>query len=91
MGFGEFGHGGFLLLVVFGKEGGDAGQQIVVAMFVGHKDHVASVVSFQIGNLAQQGNGIVAGGEAFGLQRGCDRILSDLVALGGIKRHARPP
>ena len=54
-------------------------------------DHVAIVVAFQIGDLAQQRDGIVAGGEAVGLPCCGDGILFDLVALGGIKRHVRPP
>jgi hypothetical protein len=62
-----------------------------VAVLVGPEDHVAIVVAFQIGNLAQQGDSVVAGGEAVGLPCGGDRILFDLVALGGIKRHSRPP
>jgi hypothetical protein len=53
--------------------------------------HIAVVVAVQIGDLAQKGDGIVAGGEAFGLPSGGDGILLDLVALGGIKRHVRPP
>lgn len=48
-------------------------------------------VAVQIGNLVRQGDGIVAVGEAFGLPRGSDRILFDLLALGGVKRHVRPP
>ena len=51
----------------------------------------AIVVALQIGDLAQQGDGVIAGGEAFGLPCGGDRILFDLVALGGIKWHVRPP
>ena len=54
-------------------------------------DHIAIVVAVQIGDLAQQDDGVVAGGEAFGLSCGGDCILFDLVALGGIKRHVRPP
>ena len=50
-----------------GKEGIDAGEQIVVAVCIGPKDDVAVIVGLQIGDLAQQGDGIVAGGEAFGL------------------------
>ena len=81
---------GFLLLVVVGKEGCNARHQVVGTVRVGTKDHVAVVVGFQIGDLTQQGDGTVAGGKAVGLPRGGDRILFDLVALGGIKRHARP-
>jgi len=78
-------------LVLRGKEGGDARQQIVVTMVVGAKDHVAIVVGLQIGNLAQQDDGVDAGGEAFGLPCGGDGVLFDLVALSGIKRHVLPP
>ena len=45
----------FLLLVVFGKEGVDPGEQIVAASRVGTKDHVAVFVGLHIGDLAQQG------------------------------------
>jgi len=62
---------------VFGKEGGDARQQIVVAVGVGPKDNVAIVVSLQIGDFAQQGDGVIAGGEAFNLP--CGRIASCLI------------
>jgi len=41
--------------------------------------------------LAQQGDGIVAGSEAFGLPCGGDGILFDLMKLGGIKRDVHPP
>ena len=54
-------------------------------------DRIAIIGTFQIGDLTLQGDGIVAGGEAFGLLCGGDGILFDLVALGGIKRHVRPP
>ncbi len=54
-------------------------------------DHVPVVITFQIGDLAQQGDGIVTGDEAVGLRCSGDGILLDLKALGGIKRHARPP
>ena len=60
-------------------------------MLVGPKDHVTVVVGFQIGNLAQQGDGIIAGGAAFGLPSGGNRILFDLVALGGVKRRVHLP
>ena len=75
---------------MFCKEGGDTGQQIVAAVGIRANDHVAIVVAFQIGDLAQQGDCIFAGGEAFGLPCGCDGILFDLMALGGIKRYVRP-
>ena len=54
-------------------------------------DHVAIVVAFQIGDLAQQGDGVIAGGEA--LDRPCsgDGILFNLMALGRITRHVHPP
>jgi hypothetical protein len=74
---------------VLGKEGGDARHQVVVAVGIRANDHI--VVALQIGDLAQQGDGVVAGGAAFGLPRGGDRVLLDLEALGGIKRHVRPP
>ena len=54
-------------------------------------DHVTVVVAVQICDLTQQGDGVVAGGEALGLPCGGDRILFDLMALGGIKRHVHPP
>ena len=73
------------------KEGGDAGQKIVVAIFIGPEDHITIVVALQIGDLAQQGDGVVASSEAFDLLCGSDGILFDLVALGGIKRHVRLP
>ncbi len=50
-----------------GKEGVDAGEQIVVASRVGPDDDIAIIVGLQIGDLEQQGDGVVAGGEAFGL------------------------
>ncbi len=62
-----------------------------MAVLIGPKDHVIIVVAVQIGDLAQQGDGGVAGGEAFGLLLGGQSVLFDLVSLGGIKRHARPP
>ena len=62
-----------------------------MAISIRADDHVAIVVAVQIGDLAQQGDGIVTGGEAVGLPCGGDGILFDLVALGGIKRHVRPP
>ena len=74
-----------------GNEGCNARHQVVGTVRVGTKDHVAVVVGFQIGNLAQEGDGIVASAEAFGLPRGGDGILFDLMALGGIKRLVRPP
>ena len=55
------------------------------------EDHIAIVVAFQIGDLAQQGNSVIAGGEALGLPRGGDGILFDLMALDGVKRHVHPP
>ncbi len=70
---------------MFCKEGGDAGQQTVVAVGIDPKDHIAVVVALQIGDLAQQRDGIVAGGEAFGLPCGGDGILFDLIAMGGLK------
>jgi hypothetical protein len=54
-------------------------------------DHVAIIVVFQIGDLTPQGDGIVAGGEAFSLPCSVEGVLFDLVALGGIKRHVRLP
>jgi hypothetical protein len=90
LGFSQFRHG-VPLLVLGGKESGDARQQIVVAIFIGPDDHVTIVVALQIGDLAQHGDGIVIGGEAFGLPCGDEGILFDPVALGGIKRHVRPP
>jgi hypothetical protein len=54
-------------------------------------DYVAIVVAVPISGLSQQGDGVVAGGEAFGLPCGGNGILLELVALGGIKRHVRPP
>ena len=45
-------------------------------------DHVTIVVALQIGDLAQQGDGVVAGGEAVGLPCGGDGVLLDLMALG---------
>ena len=54
-------------MVVGGKECSDAGQQIVAAICIGPEDHVAAVVALQIGDLAQQGDCVVAGIEAFGL------------------------
>ena len=62
-----------------------------MAVSIGADDHVAIVVAFQIGDLAQEGDGVVAGGEAFGLPFSGEGVLFDLVALGGIKRHVRPP
>ena len=52
-------------MVVGGKEGGDARHQVVVAIGTGPKDGIAIVVALQIGDLAQEGDGLVAGGEAF--------------------------
>ena len=74
-----------------GKEGVDAGEQIVVASLVGPDDDIAIIVGLQIGDLEQLGDGIVAGGETFGLPCGGEGVLFDLMALGGIKRHVRPP
>ena len=50
-------------------------------------DHVAIVIAVQIGDFAQQSDGFIAGGDAFGLPSGGDCVLFELVALGGIKRH----
>ncbi|MFC3183241.1 hypothetical protein [Cypionkella sinensis] len=74
-----------------GEEGGNARHQVIVAVGIRADNHVTIVVAVQIGDLVQQGDGGVAGGEAFGLPCGGDRVLFDLVALGGIKRHVRPP
>ena len=71
-------------MVVRGKEGGDARHQVVLAVGIRADDHVAIVVAVQIGDLAQQGDGVVARGEAFGLPCSGDCILFDLMALGGI-------
>ena len=76
---------------MFGKESGDARHEIVVAIYVRAEDHIAIFVALKIGDLVQQRDGIVAGGEAFCLPCGGDRILFDLVALGGIKRQSHPP
>ena len=73
-----------------GKEGVDAGEQIVVAVGVRADDQIAVIVGLQIGDLAQQGDGVVASVEAFGLPRGGDGVLFDPMVLGGIKRHVRP-
>lgn len=73
-------------MVVRGKEGSDAQHHVVVAVGIRADDHVAIVVALQIGDLAQQGDCLVAGGEAVGLPCGVDGILLDLVALGGIIR-----
>ena len=78
-------------MIVGGKEGSDARHQIVVVVGVRADDHVTIIVAVQIGNLVQQGDGSVASGEPFGLPCSSDRILFDLVALGGIKRYVRPP
>ncbi len=91
LGFSQLGHCGFLLLVVGGKEGGDARQQIFVAIGVGPEDHVAIFVPLQIDDLAQEGDCVVACGEAFGLPRGGDRVLFDLMELGRIRRQSWPP
>ena len=48
------------------------------------------VVGFQIGDLAQQDDGRVAGGQVLGFPCGCVCVLFDLMALGGIKRHGWP-
>ena len=55
LGFGEFRHGGFPLLVVRGKKGGDAQHEVVVAVSILADDHVAIVVAVQIGDLATAG------------------------------------
>ncbi len=60
-GFGEFGHGGRLFVVV-GKKCCDVRHQVVVAAGIRADDHVAIVVAVQIGDLAQQGDGVIAGG-----------------------------
>ena len=62
-----------------------------MAISIRADDHVAIVVAVQICDLAQQGDGVVARGEAFGLPCSGDCILFDLMALGGIKRYVRPP
>ena len=74
-----------------GKEGGDARHHVVVAVSIRADDRVTVVVAVQIGDLAQQGDGVIAGGEAFSLPYGGDGVLIDLVALCGIKRQVRPP
>ncbi len=73
------------------KERSDARHQIVVTVVIRPDDHAVNFVAFATGDLAKQGDGIVAGGKAFGLSHSGDRVLFDLVALGGIKRHVRPP
>ena len=90
LGFGQLPHG-VSLLVVGSKEGGDVRYQVIVAVGIRADVHVTIVVAVQIGDLAEQGDGIVAGEQAFGLPRGGAGILFDLVALGAIKRHGRPP
>ena len=47
-----------------------------MAVRIGTEDHIAIVVPFQIGDLAQQGDGVVAGCEAFGLSNGGDASCS---------------
>ena len=54
-------------------------------------DHLTVVVLVQIGDLMQQGDALVAGGETLGLSYGGDSVPFELAALGGIKRHVRPP
>ncbi|MDP2080823.1 MAG: hypothetical protein U0934_09985 [Pseudotabrizicola sp.] len=78
-------------MVVRDKEGGDARHQVVVDVGIHADDRVTIVVAFQIRDLTQQGDGLVTGDEAVGLRCSGDGILLDLKALGGIKRHARPP
>jgi hypothetical protein len=78
-------------LVVGDKEGADARYQVVVTLGIRADDHVPIVVSFQIGDLTQQRDGLVTGSDAFGIPRGGNGVLFDLVALGGIKRYVRPP
>ena len=67
----------------------DLHQSVKVGAIIGAVS-CSIVVAFQIGDLAQQGDGVVAGGQAFGLPCGGDRVLFDLVALGGVKRRVRP-
>ncbi|EEW24274.1 hypothetical protein [Rhodobacter ferrooxidans] len=62
-----------------------------MALIVGPKDHVSIVVAFQIGKFAQQSDGPFVGAEVFGLPCDGEGVLFDLAALGGIKRHVRPP
>jgi hypothetical protein len=73
------------------KEGSDARHEVVVTVGIGPEDPIIIVIALETPDLAQKGDDIVAGGEAFGIPCGGDGILLDLVALGGIKRHVRPP
>ncbi|MBC7740073.1 MAG: hypothetical protein H7245_23315 [Candidatus Saccharibacteria bacterium] len=61
-----------------GKEGRDARKKIGVAIGIRANDHVANIVALEIGALAQEGDGAVAGGVAFGLPCGGDRVLAGL-------------
>ena len=54
------------------------------------EDHIAIFVALQIGDLVQERDGVVAGGEAFGLPCGSDGILFELMASGRIKWHVCP-
>ena len=74
-----------------GEKSGDARHEIVVAIDIGPKDHVAVIVALQIGDLAQQGDGVIAGDEAFNLPCGGDFVLFDLMALGRSSRMAGLP
>ena len=67
LGFGELKHSGFFSLVVVGREGGDTPHEIVLAIGVGRKDHFAIVVGLQIVDLAQPGDGMIAGDAAISL------------------------
>jgi hypothetical protein len=62
-----------------------------VAIGIRADDHIAIVIALQIGNLSQKGDGVSACGEAVGLPHASYGMLFDLVALGGVKRHVRPP
>lgn len=76
-----------------GKEGADAPHQVVVAGLVGPEDHFAVIVAFQIADLAQQGDGVVAGGEAFGLPCGGERADDkefDLINLAKAQDSRNP-
>ena len=73
-------------MVVGGKEGGDARKQIVAAILIDPKDHIAIVVVFQIGDLAQQGGGVVACAETIGLPRGGEDSMALAAASCAVGR-----
>lgn len=73
--FGQFDHGWFHFLVIGRKGGGDRRHQVIVAVGICADDHMAIVITVQIGERTQQAERIITGGESFDLQWGGSRAL----------------